>query len=120
MGQALTRAAASRLSVPKSLSKAIDSYESEIAKDAMRDIAAKRAAAKGSYIDPNAALSGFTRGESSPSPNTLHGQKEMQQEQFLKARSQESPQEMPQVRVPVRILLPQKNMLQFQKKVHLT
>ena len=99
MGQALARAAASRLSVPKSLSKAIDSYESEIAKDAMRDIAAKRAAAKGSYIDPNAALSGFTRGES-PSPNTLHGRREQEQEQeqFLKARSQESPQEMPQVR----------------------
>jgi len=60
MGGALSK----KIPIPRNLSKAIDSYESKMAKDALDDIARKesRARAAGAkYSDPNALDTGFKR-----------------------------------------------------------
>lgn len=90
MGQKL-----SRHIVPK-LKNATKSYESEVTKDAMSDIARRQAIAKAKgqkYIDPS-AQSGFRRdtwgdGEGLSSP------KEVTQQQFLKKAHEGSFEEMP-------------------------
>ncbi len=92
MGQKLSK----RLIVPK-LTKAMQSYENEVVKDAMSDISRRQALAKAKgqkYIDPNAQLSGFKRDtwksdEGSPL--------EARQKEFLMSQA-DSSDEMPKVR----------------------
>lgn len=73
----------------------MQSYEKEVTKDAISDIARRQAAAKAKgqkYIDPNAELSGFKRdtwksGEGLPL--------EARQQEFLESQTDDSSQEMP-------------------------
>mmetsp|Transcript_706 Transcript_706/g.1102 ORF Transcript_706/g.1102 Transcript_706/m.1102 type:complete len:300 (-) Transcript_706:41-940(-) len=90
MGQKLTK----RLIVPK-LTKAMQSYETEVAKDAMSDIARRQAIAKAKgqkYIDPNAQLSGFKR-ETWRSDEGLP--LEARQKDFLTSQADSPEDEMP-------------------------
>ena len=80
------------------LSKAIQSHERVMAKDALDDIARKRAQAKASntkYTDP-AAMQGFKRDEwekSLDASNSLYT--EIGQKNFLEVKNKDNPQEMP-------------------------
>ena len=93
MGQQLSK----RLIVPK-LSNAMKSYENEVAKDAIQDIARRQAIAKAKgqkYIDPS-AQEGFKR----DTWGNESVQQDVNQKQFLTAQ-QGAHEEMPKVCRPI-------------------